>query len=434
MNKIAIFSLVGTALLGACGKADIDVVKLDYLESHWNVDKYNTDGVPIDMKATKAVLNACVGKRTTELNGDLTVYDTLIAGKRSLDSSVGEYTMRVVTYVSGDQNYAVCRNNYTNRLEAKTIDKMPSFVDRKRAVETDRVPSIQLPTTEQRQNLLQADGLDHTDDTITPFKDSLLSISPAFYGKLEMAVDGKLTMSPISTFEPARVTMADTQLAIGYNKKTMRPYVLQSYDRQYYVGSPITFYELENPEEKQNAVFDELSVHQIAQVGSLEPDVPTPIYEFTYNKNGGKVTEIVTVTFRQGEFLKDGEEASSDYFGWEPERTGEPILYLHNQPFDGDAPLHYPDILRTTTNQAEYLLTAIEAAELVNRTGEQQEYRFLTLTDGMKGQEFEVTTKQRSKKMDVFLTDPIRDQTFKLTSEGAETFLSIFPELKERER
>ncbi|MGH1444332.1 MAG: hypothetical protein ACRAUN_12650, partial [Exiguobacterium profundum] len=59
------------------------------------------------------------------------------------------------------------------------------------------------------------------------------------------------------------------------------------------------------------------------------------------------------------------------------------------------------------------------------------DYPLLTIIDGWKGQEFQLSFKKRSKKVDVYVTDETRDQTFKLSSAGAETFFSYFPDLDE---
>ncbi|WP_370149153.1 hypothetical protein [Exiguobacterium profundum] len=77
------------------------------------------------------------------------------------------------------------------------------------------------------------------------------------------------------------------------------------------------------------------------------------------------------------------------------------------------------------------LIDAIDEAEAVKREGEIEEYSLLTIIDGWVGQEFQLSFQRRSNKVDVYLTDPKRKQTFKLSSTGAETFFSYFPDLKE---
>ena len=93
--------------------------------------------------------------------------------------------------------------------------------------------------------------------------------------------------------------------------------------------------------------------------------------------------------------------------------------------------MEFAEYSEATKEEAKELFDIVNEADPVDRRGEDSEYRYLTLTDGWKGQVFEISYQKRSKKVDIYLTDPLRDQTFKLSSEGAESFLDIFPRLRE---
>lgn len=129
LYKRGIIMLLSASFLCACGASNIEVIQLDYIDDQWNVESYSKEGEMIEVHESKEVLAACDGERATELKGDITVYQTAIAGRTEPASAMTPYTMKVVTYLEGDERYVVCRESYTNQLMAEAIDSFPDFVN-----------------------------------------------------------------------------------------------------------------------------------------------------------------------------------------------------------------------------------------------------------------------------------------------------------------
>ena len=422
--------LLSASFLSACGASEIEVIQLDYIEDQWNVESYSKEGEMIEVHETKEVLAACEGERATELKGDITVYQTAIAGRTEPVSAMTPYTMKVVTYLEGDERYVVCRESYTNQLMAEAIDSFPDFVNTSDGIRLPRLPRIHETTSALRDELMEAEGLDINGKSITPFPHTLLEIESALYGELEMKLDGKVIRYPIAQFEPRGFEMPIQQIAIGYDKKTFRPYILYSFDGQFFMPHPIEFGELDDPESKENTVYSELEIKTVATVRELDEGEEHQFYTFSYLKNGKRVSETMTIRFASGVLLKEGEEPDPMFEDWLPVEEAGPRVIVHRKPYDGGA-MDFAEYSEATIEEAKELFDIINQADPVDHHGEDSEYRYLTLTDGWKGQVFEISYKKRSKKIDIYLTDSLRDQTYKLSSEGAEAFLDTFPRLRE---
>ncbi|WP_215141151.1 hypothetical protein [Exiguobacterium qingdaonense] len=430
MFKRGMTMLLGASLLSACGASDTEVIQLDYIENHWNAESYTKEGEIVQIPETKEVLSACEGKRTTKLEGDITVYQTVIAGREELVSTISPYTMKVVTYMEGDERYVVCRETFTHQLMMETIDVFPTFVDTSQGVRLPRLPSVEQASPSLKEQLAEADVLDFDGKPITPFPHTLLKVTPALYGDLEIELGGKVIRHPIAQFEPMGIEMPNQQIAIGYEKETSRPYVLYSYDGRFFVPHPIVFSELEDPESTENEVYPELDMKTVATSRELHEKESIPLYTLTYMKEEQRVTETMAVRFVPGTLLKEGDEPAPMFEDWMPEYEEGPRVIIHREPFDGKT-LSHSDFLEATSKESKEVVKILEEAELVKRSGDSFDFRYVTLIDGLKGQEFEISYTQRSKKVDIYLTDPLRGQTFKLSSEGAEAFLDIFPRMME---
>lgn len=418
------------SLLSACGASEEEVIQMDYIEDQWSVESYTEEGKVIQIHETREVLEACDGKRTTKLKGDVSVYQTVIAGRTELVSALTPYSMKVVTYLEGDERYVVCRESDTNQLMAETIDSFPSFVDTTKGIRLPRLPSIDLTAPQIQDRLMDADGLAMDGNPITPFPHTLLEVTPSLYGELEIELDGNVFRYPIAQFEPMGIEMTNQHIAIGYDKKTFRPYILYSFDGQFFMPRAFEFAELEDPELKENTVYPELRIETIAESRELNERESVPLYAFSYFKQGERVKEKMTVRYVPGTLLKDGEDPAPMFDDWVPmEEVGLRVV-LHRKPYDGKT-MSYEDFMESSKEEAEEVFNILEGAEPVDRTGESAEFHYLTLTDGWKGQEFEISYKKRSKKIDIYLTDRLRNQTFKLSSEGAEAFLDVFPRMRE---
>lgn len=430
LYKRGIMMLLGASLLSACGASDIEVIQLDYIENQWNVESYSKEGEMIEVQETKEVLAACEGERTTELKGDITVYQTAIAGRTEPVSAMNPYTMKVVTYLEGDERYVVCRESYTNQLMAEAIDSFPDFVNTRDGIRLPRLPRIHESSSALQDKLVEAEGLDIDGNPISPFPHTLLEIEPALYGELEMELDGKVIRYPLAQFEPRGFEMPNQQIAIGYDKKSFRPYILYSFDGEFFMPNPIEFDELEDPESKENTVFPDLEIKTVATARELNEGEEIPFYTFSYLKKGERVTETMSIRFLPGKLLKEGEEPDPMFEDWLPVEEAGPRVIVHRNPYDGES-MEFAEYSEATKEEAKELFDIINEADPVDRHGEVADFRYLTLTDGWKGQVFEISYQKRSKKIDIYLTDPLRDQTFKLSSKGAEAFLDVFPRMKE---
>ncbi|MDA5559719.1 hypothetical protein PJK55_03145 [Exiguobacterium sp. MMG028] len=430
MFKRGMTILLGASLLSACGASDREVIQLDYIEDQWNIESYTKEGEIVQIDEKKEVLKACEGDRTTELKGDVTVYQSVFAGRNGVVSSIDPYSMKVVTYLEGDERYVVCREDYTNQLMAETIDAFPDFVDTTEGISVSRFPSLHQTSSSSKDQLMDPDELNIDEVDMMPFRDTLLEIEPALFGELELELGGKTTRHPLTSFEPTGIERPRQQFAIGLDRNTSQPYILFSFFNERFVVQPLQLAELEDPASMEQHAFEGLSVDTIVEPGQLKEGEAVPLYTFHYMRDGERVTETMTVRFVGGTLLKEGEEPESMLEEWMPDQEDGPRVVSHRKPFDGND-LVYPDFIEIPTGESEQVMEVLKEAEPVNRKGEPADYRYLTLTDGWKGQSFEVSVKQRSKKLDIYLTDPLRDQTFKLSSKGAEVFLDIFPEYKE---
>lgn len=224
--------------------------------------------------------------------------------------------------------------------------------------------------------------------------------------------------------------MPNQQIAIGYDKKTFRPYILYSFDGEFFMPNPIEFDELEDPESKENTVFPDLEIKTVATARELNEGEDAPFYTFSYLKKGERVTETMSIRFLPGKLLKEGEEPDPMFEDWLPVEEAGPRVIVHRNPYDGES-MEFAEYSEATKEEAKELFDIINEADPVDRHGEVADFRYLTLTDGWKGQVFEISYQKRSKKIDIYLTDPLRDQTFKLSSKGAEAFLDVFPRMKE---
>lgn len=432
MKRLFSLFLVCVVFMSGCARNDMSVIELDYVPSQWIVRDIYESGEALDsVQMVKPVLDACSGVATTELTGELTVFDSFVATRKPMTSYLENYTFKMVTYAKGKENYVLCHDDRSMHLMAETIEVIPEFVDLENGSVMNRIPTILVPDEAIEQEIFSRnDTFNESGEVIQPVAGTLVQVSAALYGELEMTLGGRATSFPISTFEPFNSKMGNVSLAVGYSEETKRAYSLVAFGQDFFVTQPFSIFD-EEQQMDEPLTFEDLSIKRVVNDGTLQPDLRTPVYEFTYKKDGQRVTEELALTFREGEYLGEKENVSPEAVGWSPYQDDGPYIYLHTKTFDGENPLSYPDVLRAAGTEMDELLEAINASQPVNRSGEQGAYHLLTLIDGWKGQTFDVTYKQRSKKVDIYLTDALRDQTFKLTSEGAETFLSYFPDLIE---
>ncbi|TCI24400.1 hypothetical protein EVJ30_12160 [Exiguobacterium sp. SH5S13] len=428
MKQSVKWMLLSAVLLSGCGKDETSALKLDYIDHHWTVNKYSLEAEPVtDIDETLA---ACTGDLTTSLDGELTVFDTVVASRPPLTNSGEDYMFKSVTYVKGDKSYAICRDMVSHRLQAEVIPSFPEEISASTGTSIGRAPAVLQTKASDGAMFLQSEVKSGYDHELELFPDSLFSFSQALYGEMEIAVEGWPTLFPINTFEPATSSMGDVQMMMAFSPEEKLPYVLMGHQNGSFSSQPI---EVTFDATEAAPRYESLKIERIPLTEQvLESGKSYPIFTFTYMKDGAPITDTVTITYREETFITEEErdlqqEHTDMQSMWQ---SDEPFVYLHKKPFSHEQPLAYPDVLKAAGTDMTDLIDTIDAAESVNRSGDAGEYHQLTILDGLKGQEFEVTYKQRSKKIDIFLTDKLTGETYKLTSEGAETFLSYFPDLK----
>lgn len=430
MKKLVGLLVLSTGLLVGCREEKPDVVNLSYVNAHWTVSKYSLEQ-PEEIEAVGETLQACTGKLTTELKGDLTVYDTVIANRHPMTDTGEEYAYKAVTYIKGDEHYVLCRDVLSERFQAEVIDAFPHFVNTEKGNHIQRIPFIEPAGESAEATFLDADELMDPSNAVEPFLDTLVTFTPAVHGEMELTIGDRPVQFPLVMFDPTMAHMDEIKFAIGYHPEEQKPYVLMKLADMFFSVSPID--EIVDPLNGER-LYEELTVKRLPLQSELLPDKSYPLYEFNYTREGKPVTEMVTITYRAKELLTTSEQKAlkdNPDEQYMPTVSG-PLIYLHEKPFNNESILTYPTVLRASGNEMDDLIQAIDGAEPTNRSGDAGEYPYLTIVDGLKGQEFEVTYKQRSKKLDVYVTDRVTEETYKLTSEGAETFLSYFPDLKKK--
>lgn len=430
MKKLVGLLLLSTGLLTGCGEEKQDVVNLSYVDAHWTVSKYSLEQ-PVVLESAGETLAACTGDLTTELKGDLTVFDTVVASRHPMTDTGWEYGFKAVTYIQGDENYAMCRDMASPHYSVEMVDAFPEFVDLTAGHSIRHYPSVRPADEAARLAVQNADELTEAGNEIEPFPDTVMAFSPAIHGEIELTVGDRPSQFPLFAFEPMMADVEDVKLAIGYDSRDAKPYVLLLLADLYVSVSPL--HTINDPT-KEEPTYDDLVVKRLPLDTELVPNKTYPLYEFSYTRDGEAVTETASITYRAAKLLSTDERKTLETHPNEeymPIVTG-PLVYLHQEPFDNESTVSYPAVLRAAGNEMDDLIQAIDSAEPTKRVGDQGDYPLLTIVDGLKGQEFKVTYKQRSKKLDIYVTDQSTEETYKLTSEGAETFLSYFPDLKKK--
>ncbi|WP_214823763.1 hypothetical protein [Exiguobacterium algae] len=424
MKRFALACLTVTTLLGACGNEEIDVVDLKYIPSHWEL--FGVD--QSDQESVEGILNACVGERAVEIKDDFKVYGTVTATKLPFAANDVSMKERTISYIESDEKYVVCRDRSDVRYVADKVDHFPEFIESNERLELSWLPSIEMPTEEELEELRSAPAFTEDEIGFMWVEQSLLNIKLPAYGFLELKLGERQLTYQLPLFEPVYGAGNEIDLTVGIHGKTNRAFVFHTFgNASSYIGNPIEFYDREDNEPTR---FNRLQIKRVASPETLDPGVATPLYEFTYDQAGERVTEVFTMTFHEGEFKAEGTEMSG-FIQSEHMAINESMIYVHKDRYEAGGKIAYPNVLQPDADEVEALWKAIESAEPVERSGDETTYRYVTLTDGYKDQQFELSFKQRSKKLDIYLTDPEHEQTYKLSSEGAEKFIAAFPKVKD---
>ena len=414
-------------MASGCVKEDVPVVALEDMTYSWTVEKITDDLETVEISDADAVIDACTGERTTELEGELTVYKPFLAQGSYNMPEGGYHHIKAVSYVKGKESYVLCQDETTYNLVAETIDEIPEFVDLASGIKMSDHPSLDTVSDSVRATFFELkDQYDSSGQSLLTLEESLIQLTPSLYGSIGFSLGEQGMEVQLLSFSPFSTDIDHIGLALGYDEETEQAYLLQSYGDRYLNSVPLEIFSRE--ELMQTIPYKNLSAKPVFINGVLEPHIQTPVYEISYEQDGQPVTEEILLTYRPGVFVEDQTDRPTEQV---PTYKDEgPLLYLHTKPFDYESPIHDSEMMRAAGTDVNALLEAINHAKSVSRAGDEQEYRYLTIFEGMQSQEFEVSYKQRSKKLDIYLTDAKRELTFKLTSEGAETFLSYFPEVR----
>ncbi|WP_215112772.1 hypothetical protein [Exiguobacterium sp. s63] len=433
MMKRMLLMLCTVVLLTGCGSEKKDVVQLDYMPEQWNVNDLYANQMNTDSETwSTAILGACTGEPLPQIEGDVTVFNSYAVSRKVMISDYDPSSYKLVTFLKGKENYTICYDGDYSNMRLGKIDELPDFLDLTSGVEVPSIPSIEVGTREEEEIVEQSDSSEYLGMPINLFEDTMVHLTSPLNGAIALTVGNQEGIFPISFIEPYNAQMGTAKIALGYNDKLKAAHFY--FETENGTPSIQPFLVLNEKEWAHEPIqFEELQVERVLQTDTLEPNVKTPLYTFSYMKNGKRVNEEVSLTYTKGEFATEESIKETTEAGLiaNPSVPRGPFVFVHKSSLDDATTLDYPDALRAAGINMSDLMNAFEEAEPVDRAGEVGDYPLLTIIDGWKGQEFQLSFKKRSKKIDVYVTDESRNQTFKLSSAGAETFFSYFPDLDE---
>ena len=405
-------------LLTGCDDEQMDVVKIDYLPEHWNVK--NLHSGHMDAKSvmwTADLLDACSGRAISRIEENVTVYDSYELNRTFDDAH------KMVMYMEGNRPYAVCYDSASEQIRAEEIDEFPHFVHTEEGTDILSTPTIRKGTLEELKEMEQKDEGHFYSTPIRLLEGTMIHVTPSLYGQIDLSIGDRQGLFPLSYLEPFNAQTREVAIALGYDEQSKEAYFY--YEKEDGLTTLLPLVVWNDKEHKHDPVyFEGLQVEQVLRDDILEPDVKTPLYRFSFIEDGKRVNEEISLTYLDGEFSTQDPVQNASH-------SNVPFVYVHEKPLNGALDIQYPNVLMAEENDISDLMNAIDDAIPVKRAGDVTDYSRLTIVDGWGGQEFQLSFKERSQKIDVYLTDPLRNQTFKLSSKGAERFLDLFPEVKE---
>ncbi|WP_214688694.1 hypothetical protein [Exiguobacterium sp. s181] len=430
MMKRLLFTLCTVGILSGCGGEEVKVVKLDHMPSQWDVRDMNSFTTGSETWASDLLL-ACTDDPVPQIPEDVTVYNSYVLNRKAMISDYDAHAYKLVTYVKGEQNYVICQDGFSPEMRVGLVEKFPSFVQASEGVNIPSNPTIANGTREQEESLKESDYSDVFEDPVNLIDETMIQVTPSLNGSIHLTIGEDEGILPLSITEPYHAQMGSMTIALGYDEQSKEAYFFAKSEGGLLSYDPIVLItkdDYSHPEQ-QPKQFEGLKVERVLQAKSLEPGVETPLYTFSFIEDGKRVTKDVRLTYTDREFATN-ESIEADKES-NPAVPSGPFVFVHKTPLDEKATIDYPNVLRAAGIEMSDLMNAFEEAEPVDRAGEVGDYPLLTIIEGWKGQEFQLSFKKRSKKVDVYVTDETRNQTFKLSSAGAETFFSYFPDLDE---
>ncbi|WP_214816831.1 hypothetical protein [Exiguobacterium sp. s131] len=417
MKRIFLF-ICCIGLLTGCDDEQMDVVKLDYISEHWNVKEMNSGRMDAKSETWASdLLDACSGNAISRIEEDVTVYRSYELNRKFDDA------YKIVMYMEGDRPYAVCYDSASEQIKAEKIDEFPYFVHTEEGTDILSTPTIRTGTHEELKQMEQKDQGHYYAAPVRLLEGTMIHVTPSLYGQIDLSIGDQQGLFPISHLEPFSAQSEEVGIALGYDEQSKEAYF--HYEKNDGLTTLLPLVVWNEKEHKHEPIqFEGLQVEQVLREDILEPGVKMPLYTFSFIEDGKRVNEEVSLTYLNGEFsTQDPVQNASDSNG--------PFVYVHEKPLNGALDIQYPNVLMAEENDISDLMNEIDDAIPVKRAGDVTDYSRLTIVDGWGAQEFQLSFKERSQKIDVYLTDSLRDQTFKLSSKGAERFLDLFPEVKE---
>ncbi|WP_260564119.1 hypothetical protein [Exiguobacterium himgiriensis] len=412
LNKLYVSGIGLILLLTGCAASE-DVVQYEYVASHWTAERMMMNE-SVQQVDPKTILTQCEEQElVSEIEEEtLTMLGIAYATRMPFSEQDGTtYAFTQVAYVEGESLYALCQSNHLESYRAVKLETRPDFLKDEEGIKVPMRPQIESATDEARETLQRKDSIyeDGQGQKIRPFTETLMTISPSFNGTIEFGVGDEGIYHPYFDFAPYLVKH-DTNVALGYDVLTNEAYMLLSHDGRYYGTYPIQDSDLVQG-------VDHISVRVLADEKILEPLQPFPLYELTLEIDGQVVTKTVSIRFQSNALLQEPSEV-------------EPVslAYLHRFPYQPNVPFHYPDAISLNQDAHTRLIEALNDANPTKRVGDSGAYNYLTLFQGNRSQQFELSYHKRSSKVDVYVKEIDSAQQFKLTSEGAETFRDVFPQ------
>ena len=356
------------------------------------------------------------------------IYSTRVPGMQFYElNRKFDDAYKIVMYMEGDRPYAVCYDSASEQIKAEKIDEFPYFVHTEEGTDILSTPTIRSGTHEELKEMEQKDEGHYYPAPIRLLEGTMNHVTPSLYGQIDLSIGDQQGLFPISHLEPFSAQSEEVGIALGYDEQSKEAYFY--YEKEDGLTTILPLVVWNDKEHKHEPIqFEGLRVEQALQGDILEPGVKTPLYTFSFIEGGNRVNEVISLTYLNGEFsTNDADRNASES---NPAGETDPFVYVHEKPLNGALDIQYPNVLIAEENDISDLMNAIDDAIPVKRAGDVTDYSRLTIVDGWGGQEFQLSFKERSQKIDVYLTDPLRDQTYKLSSEGAERFFDIFPEVK----
>lgn len=421
MKRILIF-ICCIGLMTGCDDEQMDVVKLDYISEHWNVKDLQSGHMDAkSVKWTPDLLDTCSGNAISRIEEDVTVYRSYELNRKFDDAHT------IVMYMEGNQPYAVCYDSASEQIRAEEIDEFPYFVHTEEGTDILSTPTIRTGTHEELKQMEQKDQGHYYPMPVRLLEGTMIHVTPSLYGQIDLTIGERQGLFPLSHLEPFNAQTEEVAIALGYDEQSKEAYFY--YEKEDGLTTILPLVVWNEKEHKHMSIqFEGLQVEQVLREDILKPGVKTPLYTFSFIEDGKRVNEEISLTYLNGEFSTN--DAVRNASESNPAGETDPFVFVHEKPLNGAIDIQYPDVLRAEGEDISDLMAVIKDATPVKRAGDVTDYSRLSIVDGWGGQEFQLSFKERSQKIDVYLTDPLRDQTFKLSSKGAERFFDLFPEVK----